>query len=81
MIIALWVYKKTKYDLNYIGRDDLTAIDTYNMRKGVCHDFTKLGNALLYSLGYKIIYVSGNCYKTENENALHCWSLLKINEK
>ena len=54
------------------------------MKVGICHHFTKLSNALLYSLGYKVIYISGYVIKNNrkfDENSGHAWSLIKINNK
>ena len=59
MKIGMWVHKNIKYDYNYTGRTEFSAVDIYKMKIGVCHHFTKLSNALLYSLGYKVLYVSG----------------------
>jgi len=83
MKIALWVHKNIKYDLNYVGRDDLTAIDIYNLKVGVCSHFTRLSNALLYSLGYKVLYVHGFVMENIEEitNIGHAWSIIKINNK
>ena len=84
MKIALWVKNNIKYDLNYIGKTEYSALDTYNMKVGVCHHFTKLSNALLYSLGYKVIYISGYVIKDNrkfDEDSGHAWSLIKINNK
>ena len=84
MKIALWVHKNIKYDLNYVGRY-LTPIDIYKMRVGVCHHHTKLCNALLYSLGYQVIYAHGyiynKIYDDYNSTIKHAWSLIKINNK
>ena len=84
MKIALWVKKNITYDLNYAGRHEMTAIDIYNQRIGVCHHFTKLSNALLYSLGYKVIYIAGYACtnsKEFNTDSGHAWSLIKVNNK
>jgi len=83
MKIVLWVHKNIKYDLNYIGRNDLTPIDIYNFKVGVCYHFTRLSNALLYSLGYKVMYVHGYVRKDieEKKNESHAWSVIKINNK
>ena len=84
MKIALWVKKNITYDLNYAGRHEMTAIDIYNQRIGVCHHFTKLSNALLYSLGYKVIYIVGYACtnsKEFNTDSGHAWSLIKVNNK
>jgi hypothetical protein len=83
MKIALWVNKNIKYDLNYVGRNDLTSIDIFNLKAGVCDHFTRLSNALLYSLGYKVIYVSGFTPDGSEEiiNGGHAWSMIKIKNK
>ena len=81
MKIGLWVEKNIKYDLNYAGETQYSAIDIYNMKKGVCHHFTKLSNALLYSLGYKVLYASGYAVKGNNSfktSTGHAWSLIKL---
>ena len=53
--IGFWVKKNIKYDLNLSGHYQYFALDIYKMRRGVCHHFTVLSNALLYSLGYKVL--------------------------
>ena len=81
MKIGLWVKNNIKYDYNYIGRTELTAMDIYNKRVGVCHHFTRLSNALLYSLGYKVIYAGGYCCKnnkTFRTDTGHAWSLIRL---
>ena len=81
--IGFWVYENIKYDLNYTGKSEYTAVDIYNMRKGVCHHFTRLANALLYSLGYKVLYASGYTCKGNNSfktSTGHAWSLIKLND-
>ena len=82
--IGKWVKNNIKYDINYIGKNEISSIEIYNIRVGVCHHFTKLYNALLYSLGYQCIYVSGFvCDKNDNfdKNNAHAWSLVKVNNK
>ena len=82
--IGKWVHKNIKYDLNYSGRTDMTAMDIYNKRVGVCHHMTRLSNALLYSLGYKVIYTNGFACESSAEfdqNCGHAWSLIKVNGK
>ena len=82
--IGKWIKKNVKYDINYSGRNDITATDTYNNLEGVCDHFTKLYNALMYSLGYKVVYVIGyaldknDSYSKEDA---HAWSLIKIDGK
>jgi len=81
--IGKWVYKNIKYDLNYTDRTEMTALDIYNQKVGVCHHMTRLANALLYSLGYEVIYVLGYaCKNIEiDQDSIHAWSLIKIKEK
>ena len=83
MKIALWVYKNIKYNYSYMGLE-LSAIEIYEARRGVCSHMTILSNALLYSLGYKVIYVAGLTGKKKpyfsNINT-HAWSLIKIDNK
>ena len=84
MKIGKWVNENIKYDLRYIEETGLTAIDIYNKRRGVCHHFTKLSNALLYSLGYKVISIYGYTCENSlefNENSAHSWSLIKLDDK
>ena len=83
MKIALWVNKNIEYNLAFTGKED-SAMEILNNRAGVCHHMTILSNALLYSLGYKVIYISGYAggrdtnFTKANE---HAWSLIKIEGK
>ena len=82
--IGKWIKKNIKYDINYSGRNDITATDTYNNLEGVCDHFTKLYNALMYSLGYKVIYVLGFAIDKNDsfgKEDAHAWSLIKIGNK
>ena len=82
--IGKWVKHNIKYDSNYLKRYEMTAIETLENKFGASHHITLLYNALLYSLGYKCIYVSGfSVNKTNfyNDNDSHSWSLIKINNK
>ena len=82
--IGKWIKKNVKYDINYSGRNEVTATDTYNNLEGVCDHFTKLYNALMYSLGYKVIYVIGYAMDKNDSYGVedaHAWSLIKIDGK
>ena len=82
--IGKWVYKNIKYDINYSGKTKMTAMDIYNKRIGVCHHMTRLANALLYSLGYQVIYASGyTCSESPkyDRDSGHCWSLINVKGK
>ena len=83
MKIGFWIKENIKYDLDFSGKSDYTAVDIYNMKKGVCHHFTRLANALLYSLGYKVLYASGYTCKGSNSfktSTGHAWSLIKLSD-
>ena len=82
--IGKWIKQNIKYDISYAGMYHIIAKQIYEERKGVCHHFTILFNALMYSLGYQVLYVFG--YAVENENKFgekdsHAWSLVKIDGK
>ena len=82
--IGNWVYKNIKYNINYVGKTKMTAMDIYKKRIGVCHHKTRLANALLYSLGYQVIYVRGyTCSKSPkfDRDSGHAWSLIKVEGK
>ena len=84
MKIAEWVYNNIKYNYAYVGKDEYTALDTYNHKQGVCHHFTRLSNALLYSLGYQVLYILGITIKNGiavNDDGYHAWSAIKIKNK
>ena len=82
--IGKWIKKNIKYDISYSGRNEISATETLNNRIGVCHHFTKAFNALMYSLGYQVIYVSGYALDkkdTYGKEDAHAWSLVKIDGK
>ena len=81
MKIAEWVHTNIKYDMFYSGKTEYTALDIYEMKAGVCHHMTRLSNALLYSLGYKVAYVIGITANDSTFNIrdnLHAWSVIKL---
>ena len=62
----------------------LTAFDTLNDKRGVCHHFTKLFNALMYALGYPVLYALGFAMTNKNSFGIednHCWSLINLDKK
>jgi len=82
--IGKWVNKNIKYDTLYSGRNDITAIQTYKIKRGVCDHITKLFNALMYSLGYPVLYAFG--FAMTNKNTFgygdrHAWSIINIDKK
>ena len=82
--IGKWIKKNITYDLRYTGRNEIEATEILKNKIGVCHHFTKLFNALMYSLGYQVIYISGYALDKKDhydKSDAHAWSLVKINGK
>ena len=82
--IGKWVKKNVTYDLRYTGRNEIEATEILKNKIGVCHHFTKLFNALMYSLGYQVIYISGYALNKKDhydKSDAHAWSLVKIKGK
>ena len=84
--IGEWIKENINYNRTYHGRQDISALEIYNNRAGVCHHITVLYNALLYSLGYQCIYVCGFAVNNNDNNYFsednsHAWSLIKVNDK
>jgi len=82
--IGKWVKKNIKYDITYVGLNDITATEIYNLRKGVCHHITKLFNAFMYSLGYQVLYILGYAVDKKINFSIedaHAWSLINIEGK
>ena len=82
--IGKWVKKNIKFNINYRNEYDITATQTLNSRIGSSYHIAQLYNALMYSLKYKCVCVSGY-YATKsniyNQNDEHFWSLIKVNDK
>ena len=85
MKIGSWVYQNIKYNYSYSGKQQISALNIYKNKAGVCHHLTRLSNALLYSIGYKVAYMVGYAmYDEENnfsDNSCHAWSIIKIGNK
>ena len=82
--IGKWVKENIKYDENYKEKTPSSALEIYNNKKGLCKQITILFNALLYSLEYKCIYISGFAIKNNDGFGpldAHAWSLVRINGK
>ena len=82
--IGKWINKNMIYDISFKKWSELTATETYKLRRGVCHHYTKLFNALMYSLGYQVIYILGYAVEKKINFTLedaHAWSLVKIDDK
>ena len=83
--IGKFVNKNIKYDKSYLGKD-MSAIEIYNRKKGVCEHYTILFNTLLNSIDIPAIYVCGLANNGEEgktqikdtEKERHAWTLAKI---
>lgn len=81
--IGKWVSKNIIYDISYAGKNQVTAIETFNNKRGVSDHITKLFNALIYSLGYQVLYAFGFAVNEKNTFGIgdsHCWSLINIDK-
>jgi transglutaminase/protease-like cytokinesis protein 3 len=82
--ICKWVYNNIKYNLSYSGKN-LSPLQIYRIKTGVCSHKTILFNSLLYSIGYLTIYVHGfvinKTFPNVDNSGNHAWSLVKINNK
>ena len=82
--IGKWIKDNIQYDDKYKKRYEINASEILQKKIGANFHFTQLFNALMYSLGYKCIFVFGyniekNCFCDEKNG--HSWSLIKINDK
>ena len=93
-----WLYKNIKYNASriYDVPSGLNATENNRQylsqiilkKEGKCHDFTKIYNALLASIGIKAVYLSGYVFYEYDYDAPnhileggHAWTLAKINNK
>ena len=82
MKIGLWIKKNIKYNYGYIGKK-CSALKIYKTKAGVGYHYTKLANALLYALGYKVLCASGYYCKSGNkfdQYNIHSFSLIKLSD-
>ena len=79
--IGKWVYNNINY--NKVHNTSSNPDDILIKRKGVCHHFTVLYNALLNSIGIKTLYASGEVIKNINDfgGENHAWTVAEINGK
>ena len=84
--IGKFVNSYMTYDYSYSGRE-LTALQIFNGRRGVCEHFTILYNAMLNAIGIKTIYIVGWAFQKDETSAdmdhdsLHAWTAALINGK
>ena len=82
--IGKWIKKHILFDISFCDKHEMTAYETYINKRGVSEHITKLFNALIYSLGYPVLYALG--YVIYNKNTfgnedIHCWSIINIDKK
>ena len=53
------------YDLDYLGRD-LTALEIFEEKRGVCEHYTTLYNAMLNYIGIKTQRIFGWAFDKDN---------------
>ena len=83
--IGKFVHSYMTYDLSYLGKN-LTAIDIYNGKRGVCEHYTILYNAMLNSIGIKTLSTFGwsldqNQISANQDTIGHAWTLALIDNK
>jgi len=83
--IGKFVYSHIKYDLSYHGKN-ITALQIYNGKKGVCEHYTILYNAMLNAVGIKTLKIFGWAFQKEettaNEKTIgHAWTAALIDGK
>ena len=64
--------------------NDIPTTQILNDKRGVCHHFTKLFNALMYALGYPVLYALGFVMTKKNSFGIEdsfCWSLINLDKK
>jgi len=83
--IGKFVNSYMEYDLSYSGKN-LTALEIYNSKRGVCEHYTILYNAMLNSIGIKTLTVVGWAFSknetSANEDTIgHAWTVALIDGK
>ena len=76
--IGSFVYNHITYDLSYLGRN-LTALEIYQGKRGVCEHYTILYNAMLNAIGIKTVKIFGWSFDKDrtsaDENTVgHAWT-------
>ena len=83
--IGKFVNSHIVYNLNKVGKD-LSLLEIYQGKEGVCEHYTLLYNAMLNSIGYKTLYLTGWAFDKNqisgNKDTLgHAWTAALINGK
>ena len=84
--LGKWVTNNMKYNIRYHG-SKMTVDEILSNLTGVCEHFTKLYNALLFSIGIKAVYLSGFAITGENgipeeaTSVAHALTMAKIDGK
>ena len=80
--IGKFINSYMTYDLDYLGRD-LTALEIFEEKRGVCEHYTTLYNVMLNYIGIKTQRIFGWAFDKDNtsgdENTIgHAWTLALI---
>jgi len=83
--IGKFVNSHIEYDLNYKGRN-LTSLEIFEGKKGVCEHYTILYNAMLNAIGIKTIQIVGWAFNKDTvsgdkNSVVHAWTGALINNK
>ena len=83
--IGKFVYSHITYDLGYLGKN-ITALQIYKGKRGVCEHYTILYNAMLNAVGIKTLKIFGWAFQKEettaNEKTIgHAWTAALIDGK
>ena len=84
--LGKWVTNNMNYNIRYSGKK-MTVDEILSSLTGVCEHFTKLYNALLFSIGIKAVYLSGFAITGEDgipeeaKTVPHAWTMAKIDGK
>ena len=83
--IGKFVHSHITYNFSFFG-NNLTAVEIFNERRGVCEHYTILYNAMLNAIGIKTATIFGWALDknniTANEKSVgHAWTLALIKDK
>jgi len=82
--LGKFVHNNMKYDPDYTGRN-LTALEIFNEKHGVCEHYTLLYNTMLNQIGIKTVTIIGygleNTTSANEETNVHAWTGALIDGK
>ena len=82
--LGKFVHNYMTYDLSYTGKN-LTALEIFNEKHGVCEHYTLLYNTMLNQIGIKTVTIIGygleNTTSANEETNVHAWTGALIDGK